>query len=207
MEIYNTEEQQEEAIKRFLQENGTSLVIGAIVGLGGIYGWNYYQEAELESMAQESLAFSQVTEQIAQPDSFLAEGEKFVSANSASQYSQLTQLLMVKALVDKKEFDKAVVILNQVIASDVAQAVKSIATIRLARIEVMQQKNDQALKTLGQLTDAAFVAQKSELQGDIYLAQGNQDAARTAYQAAVDASSEASNADLKMKLNDLTPAA
>ena len=207
MDIYSTEEEQEEAINRFLKENGTSLVIGVIVGLGGIYGWNYYQKAQLEVMAQNSLAFSEVVEQVAKPESLLVDGEKVVTEYSSSQYSQLAQLLMVKTLVEKKDFDQAVAILNQVIASDVTQAVKSIATMRLARIEAAQQKNDQALKTLTKLTDVAFVAQKNELQGDIYLAQGNQDGARTPYQAAIHASPEQSNPDLQMKLNDLTPAA
>lgn len=207
MEIYSTEEQQEEAIKRFLKENGPALVIGAIVGLGGIYGWNYYQQAQLDTMAQNSQAFSPVAEQLAKPGSLVADGEKYVTAHSNSQYSQLTQLLMVKALVEKKEFDKAVVILEQVITSDVEQAIISIATMRLARIEVMQQKNEQALATLAKLSDAAFVAQKNELQGDIYLAQGDRNKARTAYQAAIDVSPEQSPGGLQMKLNDLTPAA
>ena len=38
MEQYETEEQQVEAIKRFWKENGLSLVIGALLGLGGLLG-------------------------------------------------------------------------------------------------------------------------------------------------------------------------
>ena len=207
MEIYSTEEEQEEAIKRFLKENGTSLILGAVIGLGGIYGWNYYQKAQIETIAQESLAFSQVTEQIAKPAALLADGEKFGAAHGDSQYSQLTQLIMVKALVDDQKFDKASTILNQVINSNVEQSVKSIAILRLARIETMQKKFDPALATLAKLSDSAFAVQKSELQGDLYLASGDITKARAAYQSAIDASGERVNADLKMKFNDLTPAA
>ena len=207
MEIYSTEEEQEEAIKRFLKENGTSLILGAVIGLGGIYGWNYYQKAQIETIAQESLAFSQVTEQIAKPAALLADGEKFVAAHGDSQYSQLTQLIMVKALVDDQKFDKASTILNQVINSNVEQSVKSIAILRLARIETIQKKFDRALATLAKLSDSAFAVQKSELQGDLYLASGDITKARAAYQSAIDASGERVNADLKMKFNDLTPAA
>ena len=39
MEIYNTEEQQVEAIKRFFREHGLSMVAGIVIGLGGLYGF------------------------------------------------------------------------------------------------------------------------------------------------------------------------
>ena len=207
MEIYNTEEQQEEAIKRFLKENGTSLVIGAVIGLAGIYGWNYYQKSQIDQMAQESLAFSQVTKTLASPEASLDQASKFVAEHADTQYSQLTQLLMVKALVEKKEFDQATTILKQVVASNVEQTVKSIAFMRLARIEMMQLRNDDALATLAKLNDSAFDVQKNELKGDIFLAQGDQVKARSAYQSAMDAAGDLPKGMLEMKLNDLTPAA
>ena len=37
MEIYNSEEQQVEAIKRFWKENGTAIIAGVVLGLGGLY--------------------------------------------------------------------------------------------------------------------------------------------------------------------------
>ena len=36
MEIYNSEEQQVEAIKRFWKENGTAIIAGVVLGLGGL---------------------------------------------------------------------------------------------------------------------------------------------------------------------------
>ncbi len=36
MEIYSTEEQQAEAIKRFFRENGVSLALGIVLGLGDL---------------------------------------------------------------------------------------------------------------------------------------------------------------------------
>ncbi len=39
MEIYNNEEQQVEAIKRFWKQNGTSILAGIAIGLAGLYGF------------------------------------------------------------------------------------------------------------------------------------------------------------------------
>ena len=38
MEIYSTEEQQVEAIKSFWKENGSQIIVGAVLGLGGFSG-------------------------------------------------------------------------------------------------------------------------------------------------------------------------
>lgn len=203
MEIYSTEEQQEEAIKRFLKENGTVLVIGAVVGLGGIYGYNQYQANQIQTIADNSMAYSE----IATSDDVAASAEAYAKSHSDTQYSQLAQLLAVKSLVDSEKFDEATKLLKDVIASDVDSSVKSIAIMRLARIENAQQQYAQARSTLAQLKDSAFDVQKNELMGDIELAQGNVDKARTAYQAAEKAAGDQVSNDLQMKLNDLTPAA
>ena len=52
MEIYSTEEQQVDAIKQFAKEYGPSILIGAVVGLGGLYGWNTYSDIPLETYCQ-----------------------------------------------------------------------------------------------------------------------------------------------------------
>ena len=206
MEIYSTEEQQEEAIKRFLKENGVSLALGALLGLGGIFGWNTYSEVRLDNIAENSVAFSAVTDAATEPAALLAAGEKFTSEHGDTNYAGLTNLLMAKAAVEEKEFDKAAQFLNAALAGNLAPAVKNVALLRLARIELAQSKYDAALATLTKLNDESFKAQQQELNGDIYLAKGDKDSARTAYQAAADAGGIETNPNLQMKLDDLTPA-
>ncbi len=203
MELYDSEEQQEEAIKRFLKENGVVIALGVVLGLGGIYGFNSYKASQIEQMASDSISYSAVVES----NDITAQTEKFVTEHGSTQYSQLAQMLSVKSLVDANKLDEATVLLNSVIGSDVNSTVKTIATIRLARIENSQQKYTQALATLVKVSDSAFDTQKHELIGDIELSQGNVDKARMSYLAAEKASGEQMSNDLRMKLNDLTPAA
>ena len=56
VEIYSTEEQQVDAIKQFWKDYGTSILIGAVVGLGGLYAWNYYSDVKVAQAEEASKA-------------------------------------------------------------------------------------------------------------------------------------------------------
>lgn len=65
MEIYNTEEQQVEAIKRFFREHGLSMVAGIVIGLGGLYGFRFYQAKQLEAQQAQSAAYAVLVDKAA----------------------------------------------------------------------------------------------------------------------------------------------
>ncbi|MBE8157839.1 MAG: hypothetical protein HAW59_00340 [Betaproteobacteria bacterium] len=44
IEIGTTEEQQVEQIKQWIKENGLQIIIGISLGLGSIWGWNYFKD-------------------------------------------------------------------------------------------------------------------------------------------------------------------
>ena len=39
MDVYKTEEEQVEAIKKWWNENGKSIIVGIVVGITAIFGW------------------------------------------------------------------------------------------------------------------------------------------------------------------------
>lgn len=49
MEIYSSEEQQVEAIKRFWQDYGKAIVGGVVLGLAALYGFRFYQADQREA--------------------------------------------------------------------------------------------------------------------------------------------------------------
>ena len=57
MEIYETEEAQVEALKRWWKENGQSTIIGLVLGITIILGWNFWQEHKKNQAEQASIAF------------------------------------------------------------------------------------------------------------------------------------------------------
>jgi len=84
--------------------------------------------------------------------------------------------------------------------------VKSIAAIRLARVELARCNIDAASTALANVRAEGFAGIKGELQGDIYLAQGDRAAAREAYAAALAESDNSLNRVLQMKLDNLAAA-
>ncbi len=63
MEIYNNEEQQVEAIKRFWKQNGTSILAGIAIGLAGLYGFRAYQDNQLAQIEAQSSQYAKLIEQ------------------------------------------------------------------------------------------------------------------------------------------------
>ncbi|SFT63390.1 Putative negative regulator of RcsB-dependent stress response [Pseudoalteromonas sp. DSM 26666] len=199
MEIYSTEEQQAEAIKRFFRENGVSLALVITVGLGGLYGWKAYDQNQITTAEQASDAYTKLVES----DDVLASADAFISENKDTQYATLAAFVAAKEAVDAQKLDVANEKLSWIVSNVDNAQLKAIATTRLARVQIAQQQYDDALTTLNSPLPEAFNANVAELKGDIYTQQGNKEQARVAYQAAVDAGGLTSNPLLQIKLDDL----
>ena len=84
-------------------------------------------------------------------------------------------------------------------------ALKALAGLRLARVEVAQTKAQDALALIDKLPASAYTAQIGELRGDALVALDRKDEARAAYTEALanlDPNSP-NRAFVEMKLNDL----
>ncbi|MEN8636639.1 MULTISPECIES: tetratricopeptide repeat protein [Pseudoalteromonas] len=199
MDIYSTEEQQAEAIKRFFRENGISLALGILVGLGGLYGWKAYNQNQITTAEKASDSYTALVES----DDVLSSADAFISKNKDTNYATLAAFVAAKDAVEAKKLDVASEKLSWVVSNTPNTELKAIAITRLARVQIAQTKYDDALTTLNAPLPEAFNANVAELKGDIYTEQGNKDQARTAYQAAIDAGGLTSNPLLQIKLDDL----
>ncbi|MEE1979758.1 tetratricopeptide repeat protein [Shewanella xiamenensis] len=206
MEIYSTEEQQVDAIKQFWKDYGISIGIGAVVGLGGLYGWNTYSDMKIEKAEEASQAFQALTTKSSDEAAMLAGVAEFSKNYDQKGYQALLDLIVAKTAVEAKDFPKAEEALKKVIAAKPGAGLDAIATLRLARIQAEQGQVDTALATLDQVTDKAFLAQREELKGDFFVRQGQADKAKTAYQAAMDNGGVVTSPALKIKLDNLNQA-
>lgn len=207
MEIYNTEEQQVEAIKRFWKQNGVSIIAGVAIGLAGLYGFRYYQAQQLQAVEGQSAQYAALVDKVADEKAdkaaWLVEAQSFIEGNPGSSYSVLTALLTAKEAALAKNYQVAEKQLAWVIANTKEQEIIAVATIRLARVQAEQNNFDAAIATLNAVLPASFNAQQQELKGDVLLKSGDEVKAKSAYQAALAAAAEGKNPLLQVKLNEL----
>jgi len=203
VEQFATEEQQVEAIKRFWKDNGMAIIIGAVLGLGALWGWRYYSENQIVSKEAASLEYQAVVESL-QNDGGIERATEFASEYADSGYAPLMGLILAQQAIDDNDFDKALDHLNTA-ASNGDEAVSALAYIRIARIQLAQNDADQALETAAKITGEAFTTQVETIKGDAYSLLADFAKARLAYSAAVDA--DQTNRTAKMKLDNLAVAA
>ncbi|WP_153914596.1 tetratricopeptide repeat protein [Shewanella sp. TC10] len=206
MDIYSTEEQQVDAIKQFWKDYGSSIIVGAVVGLGGLYGWNYYSDVKIENAEAASEAFQSIAANSADSAAVMAAVSDFGQQHDQKGYQALLELMSAKAAVEAGDLDKAEAAFTKIIAANPGASLASLATIRLSRVQAEQGNLGTALATLEQVSDEAFNAQRDELKGDFLVRQGDMDKARAAYQAAVDNGGSLSSPALQMKLDNLNKA-
>ncbi|EGQ8921073.1 tetratricopeptide repeat protein [Vibrio parahaemolyticus] len=202
MELYDTEEQQVEAIKDWWKENGKAVIIGAVVGLGGLFGWRYYQDTVIQASETASQSYTTAMNTLQEKGvDAQSDVQAFIESNEVKEYSVLAALQLAKAQVEVKDFTAALEQLKWAQSNTKDAALSPLISYRIARIETEMGNFDAANTELGKVTDTAWAGRIAELRGDIALRQGDKDAAYAAYteaQQAADASPT-----LQMKLDDL----
>ena len=201
MEQYVTEEQQVEAIKRFWKENGIPIVVGAALGLGGLFGWRYYNDVKIAAQEQASATYDVVTVDLIKNEAAFSSAQSYINENSDSGYALLMAFKLAQQAAERKDLTEAAKQLSFAASNAESTSIQAIANLRLARVQLEQGMHEQALATLDNVSDEAFDAQRQETKGDVYQAQQLFDKARAAYSAALEVN--ANNNILKMKLDNL----
>ncbi|GAB3030042.1 YfgM family protein [Bowmanella dokdonensis] len=201
MESYSTEEQQVEAIKQFWKENGTSIILGAVIGLGGLWGWRYYNDQRIEAQETASIQYEQTVESLSQNEQGFTSALTYLEQNKDNNYAMLLAFQLAQEAVSRDDLNEAAKQLSFVVNSTDVPAIAALANIRLARVHIQQAAYEQAMSALDAVGQESFNAQVQELRGDIHASQGNLDKARAAYSAALE--DNAGNNLLKMKLDNL----
>lgn len=207
MEIYQTEEQQVEAIKGYWQKNGNTIIAGIALGFAGFIGFNLYQDNKLEQEVAVADGYQTLIESsVKDSTNFAADGEKFISENGDNTYASLTALSLAKDAASHQDWTLTQSQLKVAIDKAPSDGIKAIASLRLARVQVQLEQYAEAVVTLNNNLPVSFTAAIEEIKGDAYLQQGKQDLARNAYQAAIAADGLSTSPSLQVKLDDLAQA-
>jgi predicted negative regulator of RcsB-dependent stress response len=208
-----SEEEQWEALKRWLRENGPSILVAIIIGLLVVAGWRWYQGRGEEKNVAAVTAYEAVLETFdaGKMDEALAQIERLRTEHPKSGYVASADLAAARVFVARNELDKATERLERVASTAIDEQLRPVARLRLARVQAAQGKHDAALATLGTGDMGEHQAAYAETRGDILLSKGDRAGALREYEAALklqptDDVGTSVAALLELKINDLRPA-
>ncbi|ALB63676.1 hypothetical protein AFK62_14715 [Cronobacter condimenti 1330] len=205
MEIYENENEQLNAVKRFFAENGKALAVGVVLGIGALVGWRFWNGSQVDSARETSLNYQTVMTTVRADDpKTLNAAEQFVSQNK-NTYGALASLELAQRYVDKNDLNKAAQQLQQGLENAKDENLRSLINLRLARIQIQQKQADAALKTLENVKGDNWSAMVADLRGDAMLRKGDKQGARDAWSKGVnDKNSPALGDMMQMKINNLS---
>ncbi|WGE32214.1 YfgM family protein [Actinobacillus genomosp. 2] len=202
--LNKTEEQQFEEAKSWFKENGTPIVVAVFIACAATFGWNFWKNHQLETAQQTSVAYQNVMESYLQdPTKNAPLVEKFISENKDSSYAVFSQLESAKQAVEKADFATAKVILQNTMTSTSDATLQTLIRFRLAMIDYQLKGYDDALATLGQITDPVWEQRKLMLTGDILVAKGDKTSAKGVYEKAKSIASSQDKLLIDVRLNNL----
>ena len=190
MAIYDTEEEQVEQLKKWWEENNTSLIAGIATALVAVTGWNYWQNHQLEQRQQASQLYQQVLEGAAAGNNQVVEklADQLFVEHGSSAYADYAALQKAKTKVQGGDLEGAKAILQQQLQSAGDDKLRHIARLRLVQLMLATAQYEPGLKLIAEVDPAktgGFSASYDELEGDLYVAMDRLDEARNAYQNAI----------------------
>lgn len=202
---YSIEEEQEiNQLKDWWKENGKTIIVAFILGIGGMFGWRYWQAHQAEQIAQASAQYDALIYSAQQDEQAKkANIEQFVQANSKTAYAVFALLDEAKKATEKQDFAAAEANLNQALTQSQDEVLTSIVALRLSAVQFQLGQLDNALTTLNQVKGESFNARKAILTGDIQVAKGDKVAAKNSFEQAQQSGSQLEQQMAKMKLNNL----
>ena len=180
------EKEQWERAKAMLGELWIYIVGGVAIGGAVLWGWNWNKDRIEKRSVEASARYEEALEAFTRNDK--TRGYQLVDElnheYSATPYAALATLIAARTQVEANELDKAAAGLKSVMDTAVDIELRSVARLRLARVQSAQGKYDDALATLKVEDAGEFAPRIADIRGDVLLAKGDRAGALREYLAA-----------------------
>ncbi len=200
IEVGKTEDEQAEQIKKWLKENSMQIIVGIGIGLGSIWGLDYYKNYQYEQSIDARSNYLSVVKNPGNTQALITLKEQ----HADSGYTQQAILMAAKHAVNQGNYQQALDQLSLLLSIE-NEFISHTAKLRSAAIYLEINKHDQALSILGINENLEFSSLYNHARGDIYLSQNKVDSAKKYYQLALGQLSGDSELRslIQIKLNDL----
>jgi len=206
MEVYLSEEERVEALKKWWKENARAIIVGIAIGVSVVAGWNAWKSAQRHKAEEASSLYQQLLKAVEAKQTEPANklGERLVEQYPGTAYATYGRLFIAKLKAESGDLEAARKNLEDLLASTKDPNIKHLARLRLGRVLLAQGDSEAALKLvepLGRETTGAFESLYEELKGDLYADLHRPKDARMAYEKAK--LNGAASPLLELKLNNL----
>lgn len=201
-----SDDEQAELLKKWVRENGLSMILGLVVGGSAIFGWNYYNNYQTQQNISSSVNFKDL--QKLDNKAYLKANKKFTEDNIGSIYAVNANLIKAAKAVEEKDYASARTSLEWVMANAKESGHKLLARLNLARLNINDKKYDAAIALLENTNSQSFSSQYQITLGDAYAQKGQNTQAKNHYtKAKLSALDNPENLNaLNMKINNLKEA-
>lgn len=177
------EQEQLDALKAFWKQYGNLITWLLIAALSAYAAWNGYVWWQREQAQKSGAMFEQLERAALAGDADQAKRifDDMKDRYPRTAYTQQGALLAAKTQHDKGQLDAAGQTLAWVSESAGETEYRAIARLRLAGLLLDQKKYDEALKQLDATVPKEFEPLVADRRGDVLLAQGKTDEAKSAY--------------------------
>lgn len=203
-----SEKEQWEVLKAWVKENGTWIIAGIAVGALALYGWRWWEGRQDRFGMAASESYEQILAAFDRGDQ--TQALSLIGAlereHESSPYVDQAHLAEARIHVQSNQLEKAAASLKGVMERTKDPELALIARLRLARVQMAQNKFDAASATLDAAkSPGAFAPRYNEARGDIYQAKGDKAGALKEYRLARDGAARGSvdTELLDLKINDL----
>ncbi len=206
MEIYNSEQEQVDALKAWWDKNGRMAIVAIVVVLLGVLGWKSWMQQQHQRAEAAAVQYQQMLDTFEEnPSQAMDIGRVIVGEYPGSAYAVFASLAMGSIAVQQNNLDEAAAHLRLAMEQADVEPLQQLARLRLARVQLAQGNGEEALSLLKVEVAPGFRGSYDELRGDILLSQGQREAAREAYGNALGGYSDAPEKRnlVQMKLDDL----
>ncbi|WP_435189909.1 YfgM family protein [Pseudothioglobus sp. nBUS_23] len=200
IEISDSEEEQVDKLKKWWDSNGKQIIAGAVLGLAGIFGWNYYVDyQDSQALNARALYLSYASD-----SANVGAYDKLIKDHPSSSYSDQATLLMAKYLFEAENYSLALDALKPLMSRE-NSVIASTAALRSASLYLELGQHQEALAVLNMDNANEFSGLFYNLAGDVHLDLGNNEEARNSYALAIENITDNSSLSqlIQIKLDDL----
>lgn len=209
MDVYTTEHEQLEELKKWWKENWKPLIAGTIIGLSLIFAywaWRNHTQTQAEAASTEyQLLIGDVEK--GDTRAGLERAARIRNQYGDTSYAVFAALAMAKLALDKGDTKAAREHLEWAMNNAGHENLQHIARLRLARVLLDAGDTKAALKLASVTAPGGFLSAYEEVKGDIYVKLAQVSEASAAYRRALKALGDQANPEkkalLEMKLDDL----